>query len=228
VGLLRLAAEEEIGGSATLTTDVGHVMGAWMRILTIVLAFGIVATVVAAPLWYKVEKHKNYRNLRVVDPGMLFRSGQLTPEALDRTIREKGLKTVVSLREKKDHSVKDADNFEAALCKERGVGHYRLDVPDWENRNGVVGGERTLEEFRKLVEDPKVPKPILIHCFAGEHRTGALVAVYRMEYNGWSNAEAIEEMTSMGNSRTTFHDTLLAYLRGYAPRGNAGRTANPK
>jgi len=199
-----------------------------MRILVFVLAFGIVATVVAAPLWYKVEKHANYRNLRVVDPGMLYRSGQLSPEGLDRTIREKGLKTVVSLREKKDASVKDADNFESKLCQDRGVGHYRLDVPDWENRNGVIGGERTLEEFRKLVEDPKVPKPILIHCFAGEHRTGALVAVYRMEYNGWSNAEAIEEMTSMGNSRTTFSETLLSYLSGYVPRNGGGQNPNPK
>jgi tyrosine-protein phosphatase SIW14 len=199
-----------------------------MRTSAVILSVLLVATVVGAPLWYKVEKHKGYRNLRVVDPGRLYRSGQLTPEALDRTIREKGLKTVVSLREKKDSGVKDADNFEAKLCESRGVGHYRLDVPDWENRNGTIGGERTLAEFRKLVEDPKVPKPILVHCFAGEHRTGALVAVYRMEYNGWSNAEAVEEMTSMGNSRTTFHPTLLEFMMNYVPRNRAGQSPNPK
>ncbi len=197
-----------------------------MRYLVWALSLGIAATVVGAPLWYKVVKHTQYRNLRVVDPGMLYRSGQLTPDALGRTIREKGVGTVISLREKKAESVKDADNFEAKYCEDRGVIHHRLDVPDWENRNGVVGGERTLEEFRKLVEDPKTPKPILLHCFAGEHRTGALVAVYRMEYNGWSNAEAIEEMTSMGNSRTTFSDTLLRYLSSYAPHTKRGQTAN--
>ena len=188
-----------------------------MRLIAIFLPLVAVAAVFGAPLWYKVEKHSNYRNLRVVDPGILYRSGQLTPDALERTCREKVIKTVISLREKKDESVSAADNFERGLCERRGIEFRRLDVPDWEARNGVVPGEKTLDDFRALVDDPKIPKPMLLHCFAGEHRTGALVAVYRMEFNGWTNAEAIEEMTSMGNSRTTFSDTLLRYMGNYSP-----------
>jgi protein tyrosine/serine phosphatase len=188
-----------------------------MRLLAWLLPFGIVATVIGAPLWYKVEKHTNYRNLREVDPGRLYRSGQLTPEALDRIWREKEIKTVVSLREQKDDSTKEADKFEKKFCADRGIDYHRLVSPDWELRDGVVAGEKTLDEFRKLVENPEIPKPILVHCFAGEHRTGALVAVYRMEYSGWTNAEAIDEMTSMGNVRTTFSDTLIRYLGNYTP-----------
>jgi len=59
---------------------------------------------------------------------------------------------------------------------------------------------------------------MLIHCFAGEHRTGALVAIYRMEYNGWPNADAIEEMTAVGNLRTTYARSLTNFLGHYTPR----------
>ena len=60
--------------------------------------------------------------------------------------------------------------------------------------------------------------PLLIHCFAGEHRTGAMVAIYRMEYCGWRNDEAIEEMTSVGNLRTSYARSLTDYLKAYTPR----------
>lgn len=199
-----------------------------MRLLAVLLPLGIVATVLGAPLWYKVDKHTNYRNLRVVDPGILYRSGQLTPEALDRTRREKDIKTVISLREKNDDSTKDIDRFEERFCHERGMMYHRLDVPVWNVQNGVVPGEKPLREFLSLVNNPGTPKPILVHCFAGEHRTGALVAVYRMECNGWTNSQAIDEMTSMGNSRTKFDDVLLGYIRNYKPTSKrVGGQPNP-
>ena len=39
---------------------------------------------------------------------------------------------------------------------------------------------------------------MLIHCFAGIHRTGVYCAVYRMDHDGWSNREAIAEMRALG------------------------------
>ena len=33
--------------------------------------------------------------------------------------------------------------------------------------------------------------PVLVHCFAGIHRTGAYCAVYRMEFERWDNADAM-------------------------------------
>tara|TARA_R100000951_G_C2601443_1_gene168304 strand:- start:277 stop:819 length:543 start_codon:yes stop_codon:yes gene_type:complete len=36
-------------------------------------------------------------------------------------------------------------------------------------------------------------KPVLVHCLHGSDRTGAIVAAYRMAFDGWSKEEAINE-----------------------------------
>ena len=36
------------------------------------------------------------------------------------------------------------------------------------------------------VMDNRANYPVLVHCFAGIHRTGTMCAVFRMEYHGWS------------------------------------------
>ena len=40
--------------------------------------------------------------IRVVDDGVLYRSGQMTPEGFQRSVREYGIRTVISLRDSKD------------------------------------------------------------------------------------------------------------------------------
>ena len=66
------------------------------------------------------------------------------------------------------------------------------------------------------MDDP-MTKPVLVHCFAGIHRTGGYVALYRMEHNGWTADDAIAEMKSMGTIRTTFDDEIPNYLQAYKP-----------
>jgi hypothetical protein len=63
--------------------------------------------------------------------------------------------------------------------------------------------------------------PVLVHCFAGIHRTGAFCAIYRMEFDHWTNAQAIREMRNLGY--TDDHMDVQAYLENYRPgaaRGN--------
>lgn len=40
--------------------------------------------------------------------------------------------------------------------------------------------------------------PILIHCWHGSDRTGITVAAYRLVFNGWSKAQALDEMVNGG------------------------------
>ena len=47
------------------------------------------------------------------------------------------------------------------------------------------------------MDDP-ANHPVLLHCRAGLHRTGVLAAVYRMEYQGWTPAQAIDELKAYG------------------------------
>ena len=68
---------------------------------------------------------------------------------------------------------------------------------------------------------------VLVHCFAGIHRTGVHVAAYRIDRHGWTNAEAMDELRWMGTRRTTFADNLVAFVYALRPRTEVGG-ANPK
>jgi len=58
----------------------------------------------------------------------------------------------------------------------------------------------------------------LVHCFAGIHRTGAFCAIYRMEYEGWTNAGAIAEMKACGYNTLEDEWDVLGYIEKYQPR----------
>src|SRR5205085_5161875 len=69
------------------------------RVLRIVFGFAIVLLIAAGPPLYNMHVNRTYRNFRVVKPGILYRSGQLTHEGLQRLIHDHGFRTVISLRD---------------------------------------------------------------------------------------------------------------------------------
>ena len=189
-----------------------------MPAIRYVLATLMLLCIVLVPVYYKIERDRNYRNIRVVDDGVLYRSGQMTPEGFQRTVREFGIRTVISLRDSKDEGKVSADQAEVEYCREQGITHFRFAQARWQLPDGSHPVAANMTEFLRILSDPQMKKPVLVHCFAGIHRTGGYVAVYRMEYDGWSAAEAIEEMRNMGTPRTTFEDDVMTYLTTYEPR----------
>lgn len=68
------------------------------------------------------------RNVGVVQPGVLYRSGQPTPAGLEKVVAEHGTRTVVSLRPVRDADG-SPDTWEEELCSRLGVRHVRI-APD--------------------------------------------------------------------------------------------------
>jgi protein-tyrosine phosphatase len=67
------------------------------------------------------------------------------------------------------------------------------------------------------MDDP-ANHPVLIHCRAGLHRTGVLAAVYHMEYEHWSPAEALLDLKANGFGEfaaTAANDYVLQYILTY-------------
>ncbi len=188
-------------------------------LLRVLLPVVIVSTIVAIPLLHKVNRVRTVRNLRTVEHNVFYRSGQLSPEAFERVLHERNIRTVFSIRDAKFSGSEQNDEFEQTFCEETGRKFHRLPIPSWEWKDDRIPGEETVRLYLNLLANAEeTPRPMLIHCFAGEHRTGALVAIYRMEYSGWQNDDAIEEMTSVGNIRTSYAKSLTDYLSNYTPR----------
>ena len=42
------------------------------------------------------------------------------------------------------------------------------------------------------------PKPVLVHCWHGSDRTGSVVAAYRIAFQNWTPAAALDELRHGG------------------------------
>ena len=183
-----------------------------------VLAGTALAMVVAAPLVYSSHCNTHLRNLRVVEDGVLYRSGQLTPAGLDRVIHDHHIKTVITLRASRQSGGKSPDEWEEAFCAARNVNHVRIVPRVWgADEAGEIPAEQGVRAFLAVM-DKKENHPVLVHCFAGIHRTGTMCAIFRMEYHGWTAERAMEEMQLYGFAPEDMHQHIGAYLRSYEPR----------
>lgn len=177
------------------------------RFLGLVLALAIPAV----PVAYASHHLTSWRHFRVVEEGRLYRSGQLSPAALDRAVHDHGIRTIVCLRNLARPGDVVPENAEELWCAARGIRYLRLNPAAWD----TPAGRANLDAFLEMADDPD-SGPLLIHCFAGLHRTGVYCAVYRMERDGWTNAEAIAEMYAIGYFQED--RTALEFLQTYAPR----------
>ncbi|MDZ7380072.1 MAG: tyrosine-protein phosphatase [candidate division KSB1 bacterium] len=182
---------------------------------------GIVLTAVgiAAPYAFHVHRQREYRNFRVVKPGYLYRSGQLTPTGLTRILEEYGIRTVINLREQDgDQGEARSNRWEEELCSKQNVAFVRIPARQWWGKDGPAPARKSVAKFLQVLNDPqKYPPPILLHCFAGEHRTGAYCAIYRMEFEGWTPAEAIAEMKRCGYVNLDREWDVRTFLELYRP-----------
>jgi protein tyrosine phosphatase (PTP) superfamily phosphohydrolase (DUF442 family) len=79
-----------------------------------------------------------------------------------------------------------------------------------------------IQTFLREVTDP-ANAPVFIHCLRGRDRTGTMVAIYRIEVDGWTNEEALEEMDRYGFHG--FYKQLRNCVRDYrAPRATGPET----
>ncbi len=124
-------------------------------------------------------------NLHRVDE-KVWRSGQPTRHDT-RRLKKEGIREVLSLRRwHTDHDLSGA--FETH--------HVRMQAH-------AIDDEEMARALSILVRSDQ---PILIHCWHGSDRTGALVALYRMVVQNWPREKAIEELMdpAFGHHAETF------------------------
>lgn len=180
---------------------------------------GLASLLITLPTVYSFEKKAHYRNFRVVEPQILYRSGRMTVDGLDRMIREFRIATVVTFRLYADGDP-NPDPAEEEYCTARGIRYLKIATRKWSAEDGgPPPAAESVRQFLALMDRRAEFGPILVHCLAGKHRTGAFVAIYRMEYQGWTNAEALAEMREIGYDNIDSEEDVRGYLERYVPRG---------
>lgn len=194
------------------------------RLLRFLPATLVAVGLVAGPLGYAEVREKHLRNVRVVEEGVLYRSGQPSPAGLGRLVHDYGIRTVVCFRDVEEGKTSvPPEQWEEGFCKNLGVNYVRLPLVVWSYKDGAIPADENVRRFLDIMDDPK-NHPVLVHCYRGVHRTGTYCAIYRMEFQGWSNAEAMEELKALGYDNLDREADVRGYLERYAPKGRkAGR-----
>ena len=164
-------------------------------------------------LWgIKESRHDNLYldNFATVEAGRLYRSGQLRVYQLERLIHRLGLRTVINTREPEARV-----EAERIVCEANDVWMVRLPMPG-DGRGGYGQYDHALEILRDTNN-----LPALVHCARGVHRTGALIAAYRVKVQGWDAGEAFREMQRY-RFKPADHP-LVGHLAPYLEGRNAGR-----
>lgn len=66
-------------------------------------------------------------------------------------------------------------------------------------------------KFLRIATTPSL-QPVLVHCRHGSDRTGTMIAIYRVAYQGWTKAEAKDEMIGGGFGFHPLWQNLLRYI----------------
>ena len=161
------------------------------------------------------------RRFAVVEPGVLYRSGQPTAWGLRYLIRRYGVRTVVSLRGRSREALRrgmtdlGVPNGPAEAQLVRSLGARYLHWPMGQESYWPWLPPSHFERFFALMDNPR-NLPVAVHCIAGRHRTGTFVALFRMEYHRWSAEEALLEMQRFDFGHPVFLQEHN--LRTYWPR----------
>jgi tyrosine-protein phosphatase SIW14 len=121
----------------------------------------------------------------------LFRSEQPKAAAM-KELEAIGIQSVLNLRRTKTDKRK-ARNTELELR------HVRINT--WTINYAEV--------VNALQEIKDAPKPVLVHCMHGSDRAGAVVAAYRIAFNGWTKEQALEELRFDGFG---FHERWFPHI----------------
>lgn len=111
-----------------------------------------------------------------------------------------GVKTIVNLTDE------DAQPGEQAAVERAGMKYVHIPM---DTRRNPISAD--IEQFLALTND-KANQPVYVHCVGGRHRTGVMTAVYRMNHDGISGAQAFQEMKQYKYGPDFLHPEFKAFV----------------
>ena len=134
----------------------------------------------------------------------LYRGAQPTKEDY-ADLAAMGVKTVINFQ-------KGGAESEQKLVEANGMKFYQIGMSDKSEP-----APEQVERFLKIVNNT-ANLPVFVHCAGGRHRTGAMIAIYRMTHDGWTADRAYQEMKQFDFRYGIGHGPLKKYVYDYYSR----------
>jgi protein tyrosine phosphatase (PTP) superfamily phosphohydrolase (DUF442 family) len=141
----------------------------------------------------------------------IYRGGVIADDIrLARLKDTLGIKTVVDLKD-------DPEKWEGPTARRIGMNYFNIPLS-----TKRAPSREAVERFLEITTNPD-NYPIYVHCQGGRHRTGVMIAVYRMKVDGWAPDKVYAEMLrykfdkggfmGMGVNRTVLKAFVYQYYR---------------
>ena len=132
----------------------------------------------------------------------LYRGAQPTAEGI-KQLEKMGVRTIVNLR---------ANHSDKEIIGNAKIRYESIPIDTWDVDDKQVVG------FLRIVTD-KDRQPVFVHCQHGADRTGTMCAAYRVVVDGWSEQQAIDEMTKGGFGFHSLWSNLPKFVKSLDMEG---------
>ncbi len=139
------------------------------------------AIVVIALLGYDAWNMRINNNFGVITPNKVYKSGAIHANDIGNYIKKYNIKTVIDLRDTQNQKTNRVEE-EKAIDQIDGTRYVNITSPQ-------VPTKKNLKKFFEVLDD-KANYPVLIHCYHGLGRTMLYTALYRIEYENFTNEDA--------------------------------------
>ena len=181
------------------------------------IIIGFIAIVLIGVMKYVYDMNINH-NFETITEGKVYKSGVIPPDELESYIKKYNIKSVVDLRFPGTEDLVNNPEIPKELTAERDAIAKIKGVTYFNNGSDQVPNQKNLDVFFKIMDD-KINYPVLIHCYHGVGRAEMYSALYRIEYEKWSNEEARNGVRSIIKFSSFDDGTPKGeYLKAYKSR----------
>ena len=165
----------------------------------IVLAAGILFAVF-------LVRHFHIKNFNIIEPGVLYTSGQ--PRGMDytRLLYKYHIGTIVNVRMPYEHRERNWYNEEIVWVRNNGVKYEELPI----DKADYFPDLTTQRKFLEIMEDKK-NLPVLVHGSSGRKRVAMLAAVWSIKAKGLSVDETAKMVKKINGKQVTEEE--MKFLR---------------
>jgi protein tyrosine/serine phosphatase len=131
-------------------------------------------------------RHFHIKNFHVIEPDVLYTSGQ--PRGMDytRLLYKYHIATIVNLRSASEHREKNWYNEEVTWVRNNGVKYIELPI----EKVNYFPNKETQDQFLAVMAD-KDNLPVLLHDGSGEKRVSMLASVWLRKTRGYGVEDTV-------------------------------------
>ncbi len=153
-----------------------------------VILFSIILIVVLCVGKYVYDMNINH-NFETITEGKVYKSGVIPPDEIASYVSKYHIKSIVDLRFPGTNDLVNNPEIPAELTAEKNAVASIPGVNYFNNGSDQVPKQENLDIFFKIMDNP-ANYPVLIHCYHGIGRAEMYSALYRIEYENFTNEQA--------------------------------------